>query len=240
MKTLQFSDDRIQLAAALRLASRYNWQRAVDNHFTVAVDEDRFLVNPKGMHWSEITASKLLLVNHQGALVEGDGEVESSAFHIHSHIHRRLASARCVLHAHPTYATALSCLEGGRLENCHQDALRFYGRVMYDSDFNGSAFDDAEGCRIAAALGNGHVLVMAHHGLTVVGPSVAEAFADFYFFEAACEYQITAMSSGAPLKIMNDERAGKLAAEMFDPDQVPLHFQAMLRLLERTEPDYAS
>ncbi|WP_264210596.1 class II aldolase/adducin family protein [Leisingera thetidis] len=240
MPNPKYLQDRVALAAAFRLASRNGWQRAVDNHFSLAADDGLFLVNPRGLHWSEVTASSLLLVNQQGEVIEGDGEIEASAFYIHSHIHREVPRARCVLHAHPTYSTALSCIEGGRLQNFHQDALRFYGQVSYDSDFNGSAFDDSEGSRIARMIGDGKVVVMAHHGVTVIGPTVAKTYDDFYFFEAACEYQITAMSSGLPLKLLPDGKAARMAAEMFDEAQVDFHFRAMRRLLDKTEPDYAS
>lgn len=231
--------ERIELAASLRLAARNGWQRGVDNHFSLAVNAEHFLVNARGLHWSEITASNLLLADHKGNVVEGDGEIEDSAFYIHSHIHRTVPQGRCVLHAHPTYATALSCIEGGRLENCHQDALRFHGRVSYDGDFGGSAFDDSEGGRIAATIGNGNVVLMAHHGLTTVGETVARAYDDFYNFEVACEYQMTAMATGKPLALLSDDEAEKLAPGMWDEYQINLHFAAMKRLLDRDEPGYA-
>ena len=236
---MQHQQERRDLAACFRMAARNGWQRGVDNHFSLAVDADHFLVNARGLHWSEITASNLLLADHSGTVVEGDGEIEASAFYIHSHVHRTVPHARCVLHAHPTYSTALGCLQDGRLENCHQDALRFTGRVSYDRDFGGSAFDDGEGGRIAAGIGNGNILVMAHHGITVVGETVARAYDDFYNFEAACEYQLTAMGSGQPLAILPDTVAEKLAATMWDERQVGFHFDAVHRLLQRDEPGYA-
>jgi ribulose-5-phosphate 4-epimerase/fuculose-1-phosphate aldolase len=237
---MRFSLERGELAAALRLAARNRWQRGVDNHFSLAVDDDLFLVNPRGYDWSEITASGLLVVNHQGEVVEGDGVVEPSAYFIHSHIHRTVPGARCVLHAHPTYSTALACLDGARLEYCHQDALRFFHRVAYDWDFGGSAFDDDEGSRIARAFGDRKILVMVHHGLTVVGPTVAKAYDDFYFFEAACEYQITAMSTGLPLKRLSEDCCLRLAEGMFEEEQVGHHFRAMRRILDRDQAGYAS
>ncbi|WP_164661412.1 class II aldolase/adducin family protein [Tropicibacter sp. Alg240-R139] len=235
---MRHQQDRIDLAASLRLAARNGWQRGVDNHFSLSVDSDHFLVNARGLHWSEVTASNLLLVDHTGNVVEGAGEIEASAFYIHSHIHRKVPHARCVLHAHPTYSTTLGCIEGGRLENCHQDSLRFLGRVSYDGDFGGSAFDDGEGRRIAATIGTGNIVVMAHHGITVVGETVARAYDDFYNFEAACEYQMIAMASGRPLAILPDDVAKKLAAGMWDERQIDFHFAAMKRLLDRDEPDY--
>ena len=145
MSATSAHEERRDLAAALRLAAREGWQSGICNHFSYAVDEHRFLINPQGYHWSEVTASNLLMVDKAGNVIEGDGEVERSAFYIHYHIHHTAPAARCVLHAHPRYATALVCVEGGKLEYSHQDSLRFYDRIAYDDQFNGAVMEDNEG-----------------------------------------------------------------------------------------------
>lgn len=133
-------ESRQQLAAALRWAARLGWQSGICNHFSMAVKADDaqpagVLINPQGLYWSEITASSSLLIDDSGAVIEGDGEVESTALHIHCAIHRDIPDARCVLHAHPPYSTAIMCTENGRLRMCHQDSLRFCDRISYD-DFS--------------------------------------------------------------------------------------------------------
>ena len=106
---------RRQLAAALRLADRFNLSEGVCNHFSVRVpgDEELYLINPMGVHWSEITASRLLLVDGAGVVLEGEGVVEPTAFFIHTEGHKARPDALCILHTHMTYATALTCLDGG-------------------------------------------------------------------------------------------------------------------------------
>jgi ribulose-5-phosphate 4-epimerase/fuculose-1-phosphate aldolase len=123
---------RVDLACSLRWAARMGMNEGVDNHFSLAVpDEDgvvrgnRFLINPYGWHWSEITASSLVLCDVEGNVLEGDNEVEDTAFYIHSRVHNAAPHAVCVLHTHMPYATALTLLEGGRLEMCEQNALMF-------------------------------------------------------------------------------------------------------------------
>ncbi len=187
MGTLNHRQEREDLAAALRMAARQNWQSGICNHFSLAVDANNFLINPEGLFWSEVRASDLLVVDRQGKVVEGDGVVEASAFFIHYNIHRMVGSARCVLHAHPRHVTAIVCSEGGRLEMSHQDALRFYDRISYDDDFGGAAITEDEGQRIARQLGNQSIMLMAHHGVTVTGPTVARAYDDFYYLEKAAE-----------------------------------------------------
>jgi ribulose-5-phosphate 4-epimerase/fuculose-1-phosphate aldolase len=230
---------REDLAAAFRWAARLGWQAGICNHFSLAVDEARVLINPHGLHWSEITPSALLLVDHEGYVLEGDGEVETTAIFVHLPIHAQGGATRCVLHAHTPYATAIACTDGGRLEPCHQDALRFHDRVVYDETFNGAVTGLEEGRRIAAALGDRPVLFMVHHGVTVVGPGVAKALDDLYYLEKACQYQVLAASSGRPLKVMDEETVSRTLHFFFESDpQIELHLAAIKRLLDRDEPGW--
>ena len=236
MPSTKFWDQRIDLAAAFRWAARLGWQSGICNHFSLAVDDDHILINPQGLHWSEITASRLLLLDRSNRVVEGEGEVEATAFYVHVPVHRQLPTARCILHAHTPHATALACTKGGRLEYCNQDALRYYERVVYDQGFNGAVLSEEEGQRIAAALGNRQIMFMAHHGVTVTGPTVAQAFDDFYYLEKACEVQILAMSSGLPLNVMDQETIDRNVRYFVQSDsQVEPHFAAIKRMLDRDE-----
>jgi ribulose-5-phosphate 4-epimerase/fuculose-1-phosphate aldolase len=165
---------RVDLAAALRLAERFGLHEGICNHFSYALPgrDDRFLLNPYGTHWSQVTASGLQLVDGAGQVLEGDGAAEVSAFSIHAPIHQRHPRARAVFHTHMPYATSLTSLEDGRLEPVTQNALRFHGDVAYDDDYNGVAEDTAEGERMAGVLGGNRVLFLAHHGVIVVGETI--------------------------------------------------------------------
>jgi ribulose-5-phosphate 4-epimerase/fuculose-1-phosphate aldolase len=232
---------RVDLAAAFRLAARFGWHESIANHFSLAVGDDggRFLLNPWGLHFSEIRASDLLVVDAKGKVVEGEGEVDQTAACIHGPIHARLPHARCVLHTHMPYATALSSLEGMRLEPIHQNATRFYDLVAYDDEFGGLALEVEEGERICAALGNKSALFMANHGVTVVGGSVAEAFDDLYYLEMACRNQVLALSTGRKLKSMPEAVARRTAEQWRETWEPAAHFAALKRILDKEEPDYA-
>ena len=232
---------RVDLAAALRLAVRFGLNEGIDNHFTVMLpgETDRFLLHPYGLHWSEMSAGKMVVVDFKGHTIAGEGEIESSAFHIHSRIHRASPRAACVLHTHMPYATALSMVEGGELAPAHQNALRFFGDVAYEDSFNGLVFDNNEGDRLARALGDKRVLFCGNHGVIVVGRSIAEAFDDLYFLERACQFQVLAMSTGRKLKIVPDEVAKATFGNCDMKHFAEQHFTALKRVLDRDEPDYA-
>ena len=238
---------RVDLAASLRWAARMNLHEGVDNHFSLAVpDEDGvvrgnlFLINPYGWHWSEITASSLVLCDVDGNVLEGDNEVEDTAFFIHSRVHLAAPHAQCVLHTHMPYATSLTLLEEGRLEMCEQNALMFDERIAYDDDYTGLALDGAEGDRLAAKLGNRGVLMMASHGVLVTGPSVAEAFNDLYYLERAAQFQVLANASGKKLRTISDDVRAR-AREQFVVERAKVadrHFTALKRMLDVQEPEY--
>ena len=163
---------RIDLAAAFRLAVRLDLHEGVCNHFSVMLADGRtFLLNRYGLHWSEVAASNLIALDADGNILAGDGEYEKTAFYIHSRIHLGSPHAACVLHTHMPYATALTLLEGGRLEMVEQNALRFYDDIAYDDTYNGLVVDNAEGDRLARTLGNKRVMFLANHGVIVVGAS---------------------------------------------------------------------
>ncbi|MGA0023130.1 MAG: aldolase [Burkholderiales bacterium] len=230
---------RIDLAAALRSASRMGLGEGICNHFSVEVPgrPGHFLINPQGLHWSEVTPADLVTVDAQGNKVAGRHEVEPTAFFIHGAAHRSKPDAKCVLHTHMPYATSLTVVQGGRVEAASQVALKFYGRCAYDEAYNGLALDAAEGERIVAGLKNADVLFLANHGVIVTGPSVDLAFDDLYYLERACMLQVLGM--GRPLRIVPEEIARATAAQMTDDTQARLHFTALKRLLDRDEPGWS-
>ena len=233
---------RIDLAAALRWANRLGLGEGICNHFSMEIPgrAGHFLINPQGLHWSEVTPGDLVVLDEGGRKVEGRHRVEPTAFFIHGAMHRSKPSAKCVLHTHMPYATTLTVVHGGRLEWASQNSLKFLGRVAYDDNYNGLALDDAEGERMCAMGREADVLFLANHGVIVCGPTVAAAFDDLYYLERACMLQVLAMGTGKPLRIVPERIAGLTAHQMGeDSEQTELHFAAIKRMLDRDEPGWA-
>jgi ribulose-5-phosphate 4-epimerase/fuculose-1-phosphate aldolase len=232
---------RIDLAAAFRAAARLGMHEGVCNHFSMMLPGRRFLINPKGTHFAAITASGLIVIDEHGKTLDGVGRPPTSGFAIHTRIHLNHPTARVVLHLHPPYATALTAIQGGRLEMVHQNSARFFGQIAYDDHFNGIATGTAEGDRMAAAMGGKPILFLANHGVVVVGDSVAQAFDDFYYLERACQVQLLAMQSGRPLNVMSEALARSTREQFGDfTVNAELHFTALKSLLDAEAPAYAS
>ena len=237
---------RIDLAACHRLAARFGFNEGIDNHLTMLVPgfSDRFYLAPFGLLWSEVKASDLLELDFSGQVVAGRGLVEDTALYIHLSVHR-LLQAQCVLHTHMPHATALSMLEDPRLEMASQNAAGFHDDIAY-VEYQGLALDYSEGERLARALGSKSVLVLRNHGVLVTGESAAQAFEKLYFFERACQAQILALSTGRPLQLLPEAVVRATAAQFRScirvggQERSALHFDALKRMLDRSEADYAN
>jgi ribulose-5-phosphate 4-epimerase/fuculose-1-phosphate aldolase len=236
---------KVQLAAAHRLAVLHELEEGIDNHFTVTVPghEDRYLILPFGLHWSEARASDMIVFDESGTTLEGEGEVERSALCIHAPVHR-ICGARVVMHTHQTWAYALNMLKDNRLLTSSQSTAYFHGRVAYDDTYTGSADTLEEGERLARVIGDKQVLFMKNHGVMVVGDTVAQAYRRLYMLERVSRGQLLAMATGKALEILPDnvvaQVQGPHAADRHSrSERERLFLEAMMRVLDRVNPGYA-
>ena len=231
------------LAAAFRWTAKLNMHEAIANHFSVCAPNSKedFYVNGTGMHFSSIKASDLFLVEQSkiNELKNKPELVDPTALHIHGSIHKKVPHAKCILHVHSKYATALAALEDPTLPPIDQNTMRFFNRVGVYRDFGGMGFEE-ESEKMASKIGNKKVLLMSNHGVLTTGQTVAEAFDELYYFERACETYITALSTQKKLKIVSDEVAEKTAQEWenFSTDAKDLHLKAIRSILDKEDPSY--
>lgn len=234
---------RVDLAAAFRLAVEHDLHEGIANHFSAVLPGgEHFLVNPFGLHFAEMSASSLLLLDLEGNVVRGEGTVAPTAHHIHAPIHRLCPQAKVLMHTHQPWATALTMIGEGRLEWALQTSVRFFGRVAYDTDYDGVALADEVGERLAKMLGSNEVLFMGNHGVMAAAPTVAQAYDDLYYLERAAKTQVLAMGTGRPLRLLDPALVEKTYAqshyERFDFGYIEHHFAALKRLLDRRDPTY--
>lgn len=246
---------RADLAAAFRWAAKLNLHEAVANHFSVAVSSDgsQFLLNPRGRHFSRMTASSLLLLdsNNAGSALDrgsavdggtlGHPEADPTAWYLHAHLHKAVPRARCVLHTHMPYVTALSCLADFEFLMLDQNACRFHNRIAYDRHYGGMALDDTEGARVASLLADDKsVMFLGNHGVLVIGETVAEAFDELYYLEKAAQLQILALSTGRPLALVPEDVAALACKQWLEyPEIATLHLAELRRILDEEGSNYA-
>ena len=231
---------KIDLAACFRAAALYGFNEGIDNHFSLAVPgrDDLFLLNRYGPHWSELCASDILTVDLDGNVVEGSGEWDATAFMIHRGAHRARADARCVLHTHMPYATALSLTDDGFITEVSQNSMYFHGHTArldyggFATAERGDAHRRGDRRRRERRHAREPRGAGGRHGR---GRRVAQAVLP----GAGRQVQVLAQSTGRPSIRVTDERghADRLQWER-DAGAAPSLFAAMKRRLDRENPGY--
>ena len=188
-----------RLAAAFRLFGKFGFSEGTAGHITARDPEllDHFWVNPFGMNFRQIQVKDLLLVNHEGEVVEGNWPLNLAAFVIHSQIHAARPDVVSAAHSHSVYGKAWSTLHRP-LDPLTQDACAFYEDHALFDDYTGAVVDVEEGKRIAHALGDNKAAILANHGLLTVGHTVDEAAWWFITMERTCQAQLLAEAAGTP------------------------------------------
>ncbi len=246
IKPTRFSDAewqaRVQLAAAYRIFAHLGWQELIYNHLSLRVpdNERHFLINPFGLHYSEVTASNLVKIDLQGQPVgHSDWPINPAGFTFHGAIHQHVANAHCVMHIHTTPTMAVCCLEDG-LSFSNFYAAQLWGQVAYH-EFEGITVHLDEGARILASSQGKPVLLLRNHGPVVMGRTVAEAFSRLWLVQRACEVQMASMGMGPVREIPVAVREKCVQDSLnFNPAYGAGEdgFAAMQRLIDRIDPGY--
>ena len=239
---MEISELQRDLAAVFRWTAKLNMNEGIANHFSACLpNSNDFYVNGSGLHFSSIKASDMVLVeqNKIEEIKKKPELVDPTALNIHGVIHKKVPHARCILHVHSKYATALSALKDPTLQPIDQNTMRFYNRVAIYDDFGGLGFEE-ESHKMAAAIGNNRSMLLANHGILTVGQTVAQAFDELYYFEKACETYITALSTNKELKIANSKVAEKTAQEWenYPVNMGDQHLKAIRSILDKEDPSY--
>jgi ribulose-5-phosphate 4-epimerase/fuculose-1-phosphate aldolase len=236
---------RVELAAAYRVFDMMGWVEMIFNHITVRVpgpasspESLRFLINPFGLHYREVKASNLVLIDVEGNPVrETQWPVNRAGFVIHSAIHAAIPQAHCVMHTHTTTGIAVACLKDGLSPNNFYGAM-LVGRVAYH-EFEGITVEPGEKERLVRDIGDKPAVILRNHGLLAWGPSVSQAFLMLWTLQRACDVQIAASQAGAvqPIRPEVFEQTVREGgpAEKRTCDDV---FAALVRMIDARDPTY--
>ena len=242
---------RVQLAATYRLCALHGWTDLVFTHISARLpNEDgpegkghRFLINPYGVMFDEMTASSLVKIDEEGRIQQDTPYfINPAGFTIHSAVHMARADAGCVIHVHTPYGMAVSAQKKG-LRRYTQMAMQVYDDLAYHG-YEGIALDLDERERLVERLGSKSLLMLRNHGTLTLGPTCGTAFLRMYFLENACKAQIFAQSVGDQAELIEGSEAmGNRVYEQGSPAFVPgmgdnLVWPGLMRKLERTLPGW--
>jgi ribulose-5-phosphate 4-epimerase/fuculose-1-phosphate aldolase len=235
---------RIELAATYRIFDYLGWTELIYNHISLRVpgEDGHYLINPFGLHYSEVTASNLVKVDLAGNIVgPSDWPINPAGITFHGAIHATLPDAHCVMHLHTTATQAVCCLKGG-LSFTNFYAAQLYGKVAYH-DFEGITVHAEEGARILRSAEGKPVLLLRNHGPVTIGHSLPQALSLMWLVNRACEIQLASSSMGEllpiPVAVLEKCVADSLN---FNPAYGAGQdsFDALQRIVDRIDPSYRS
>lgn len=226
-----------RLAAGYRIFAQKGYDHSLAGHITARDPEfdDRFWVAPIGPWFGHIRVSDLVLVDHDGRILAGEGPINQAGFAIHSAIHKARPDVIAAAHSHSIHGKAWSTL-GRLLDPISQDACFFFEQHVLFEVFSGIVLDTSEGERIAAALGDKRAAILQNHGILTVGASVDSAVASYVSMENACQTQLLAESAGT-IKPISPEIARYTASQIGGSDPGAFGFRPLYERIVREQPD---
>ena len=237
---------RQQLAACYRIFAMLGWTEMIYNHITLRLPDSvtggdkQFLINPFGLHYTEVTASNLVKVNLAGEILDGSAHpINPAGYVLHSAIHDGVPGAHCVMHTHTTAGVAVASLASG-LSQSNFYSAQLHGMVAYH-DFEGITIHAEEGPRVIASIGGRKAVILRNHGLLSWGQTLPQAFAVLWTLQRACEIQLATQSMGAPLSVPEAIAAQCTRDSLqFDPKHGAGQdvFNALVRQIERLDSSY--
>ena len=232
---------RVELAACYRVFDMLGWTEMIFNHITLRVPgpEKRFLINPFGLHYREVKASNLVLIDIEGNVLRDSGwPVNRAGFVIHSALHAVKPDVRCVMHTHTTNGVAVASLKKGLSSDNFYGAM-LHGRVAYH-DLQGVTVDTAERESLVRDLGDKHVMILRNHGLLSWGESVAQAYLRLWTLQRACDVQVAAGQAGGEVNRLSQPVIDRMLAESGPGETKTCDdvFAALVRQVDARDPSY--
>ncbi len=230
---------RQDLAACYRIFHLLGWTEMIYNHISLRVPgpERHFLINPFGLHYSEVRASNLLKVDLDGRVLSDSAHaVNAAGFTPHATLHAHVENAHCVMHTHTTAGMAVASSSAG-LQITNFYAAQLGGRVAYH-DFEGITVHADEGRRMLQSIGDKPAVILRNHGLLAWGPRLPGTFYTLWILQRACEIQIAGSALGPAIEIPREIQLrcqADAARVNTDPDFARENFDAMVRLVDRQD-----
>jgi ribulose-5-phosphate 4-epimerase/fuculose-1-phosphate aldolase len=231
---------KCNLAAAFRIIARRKMDDGIAGHISCRVPGtgNEFWVNPLGLFFEEITADDLLVVDHEGRVLEGERPYNQAAFAIHSTLHEQRPDAAAICHTHPPRGTAFSAL-GIPIKMVDQTACSFHGDHALVSEYDGMVNTREQAHRLAGSIGDKRVAVLLNHGLITLASSVEQAIVDMLDLERTCEISLALLPKWGDVIEVPDEAAVQARTTLTHPARIALQWNALVRQVARQGSDFA-
>jgi L-fuculose-phosphate aldolase len=190
-----------------------------------------FFMKAHSIGLDEITMGNLLTIDLEGNVVAGTARRHSEVY-IHSEILKARPDVNCVIHTHPTYATALSATE--RPLKCYsQPGALFYESLGLYAETINLIRSHAMGAGVADALGQSRGVLLKNHGVVVTGVTIEEAVIGVIMLENGAMVQLLAEAAGDPAPEFPRADIEQLKHDISRIDQFKVNFDYLARRVQR-------
>lgn len=234
---------RIQLAACYRIFAHLGWDELIYNHISVKLpgEQEHFLINPFGLHYSEVTASSLVKVDVEGNILEDTPhQVNAAGIIIHTAVHQARPDIVSISHLHTTASLAVACAAEG-LRHDNFNSVMLAGKLAYHP-FEGITVNPDEKSRLVKNLGDKNLMILRNHGILMAGGSIPEMFRNTWDLQRACEIQVECDKMGRPLQPIAQEVVDAteelIKIHVGDNKIGELEFNAMLRIVTAADDSF--
>ena len=151
---------------------------------------------PYGKRWDSLTEDDIISVNQLGEVTEGKWDVTPAVF-IHTELYKAREDARVIIHNHPHYGSLLSTIHQLPLI-AEQQACMFDAEMAFVKEYTGAHDTPLSGQQLTDSIGNATAIVLANHGVLIIGATIEQATYRALTFERTCRLHYEALSSGIP------------------------------------------
>jgi len=164
-----------------------------------------FLISPSGIAYDDLSPDQIVEMDLEGGYF-GDW-LPSSEWRMHMDIYRSRPEAGAVVHTHPTYATALSCLRRD-VPAFHYMIAMMGGATLRCAKY--ATFGTADlSANMLKALEDRNACLLANHGAICFAEALDKAVDIAAELETLCRQYAIVSSLGEPA-VLDDEEMGRV------------------------------
>jgi ribulose-5-phosphate 4-epimerase/fuculose-1-phosphate aldolase len=230
-----------RLAAACRAFAKFGFNYGTAGHLTVRDPGNTSLywTNPFAVPFSHVKVSNLILVDHEGTVVEGEYAANRAGFVLHSAIHEANPDIVASCHAHTVNGAAWAAM-GRHLPPSTQDVSVFFEHhKVIEAEAGAIVVEVDAGKAVGSQFGDNKAIIHQNHGLFSAGThSIDEAAWWFIALEHACRVQLLLESSSTPARPVSDDAARHTREHFGTPYMGWLNFQPIYDTLVVEQADF--
>ena len=184
-----YEKEKLEIIKGGMKLDRYGLIALAGGNLSLRMPSGEILVTPSGMIYEDMTADDVIVMDLEGKIIEGARKPSSDT--------------AAVIHTHQPYATAISLLEDTSEFRADLTTLgNACGGNVPISPYSSPGSEEM-GVDTVNYLGEGHAVILAHHGVMTTGESLKQALNAAVYLEECARAYLAARAVG-PIRHLTD------------------------------------